>query len=85
MDPKRSILAYLCRRRSATGRELRTHIGMSRQALSVHIRSLIRAGEVVRSGTTRGARYCLASRAPAAAVVARHLRTRGLDEDRVWE
>lgn len=39
----------------------------------------------MRSGTTRGARYWLASRAPAAAVVARSLRTRGLDEDRVWE
>lgn len=85
MDPKRRILAYLRRRRSATGGELRAHLGLSRQALSVHIRSLIGAGEVVRSGTTRGARYWLASRAPAAAVVARSLRTRGLDEDRVWE
>jgi anti-sigma regulatory factor (Ser/Thr protein kinase) len=46
---------------------------------------LIGAGEVVRSGTTRGARYWLPSRAPAAAVVARALRTRGLDEDRIWE
>ncbi|MBI4400810.1 MAG: DUF4325 domain-containing protein [Nitrospirae bacterium] len=85
MDPKRRILAYLRRRRSATGRELRAHLGLSRQALSVHIRSLIGAGQVVRSGTTRGARYWLASRAPAAVVVARALHTRGLDEDRVWE
>ena len=85
MDPKRRILAYLSRRRSATGGELRAHLGLSRQALSVHIRGLIGAGEVVRSGTTRGARYWLPSRAPAAAVVARALRTRGLDEDRIWE
>jgi DNA-binding MarR family transcriptional regulator len=85
MDPKRRIVAYLGRRRSATGRELRAHLGLSRQALSVHIRSLIGAGQVVRSGTTRGARYWLASRAPAAAVVVRSLGTRGLDEDRVWE
>lgn len=85
MDPKRKILAYLSRRDSATGGELRAHLGLSRQALSVHIRSLVEAGKVVRSGTTRGARYTLASRAPAPAVVSRPLLTRGLDEGRVWD
>lgn len=85
MDPKRRILACLGRRPSATGGELRAHVGLSRQALSLHLRSLIRAGTVVRSGTTRSARYWLASRAPAAAVVTRSLRLPGLDEDRVWE
>ncbi len=85
MDPKRRIRAYLGRRPSATGGELRAHLGLSRQALSVHLRSLIGAGQVVRSGTTRGARYWLASRAPAATIVARSLRIQGLDEDRVWE
>jgi biotin operon repressor len=85
VDPKRRILAYLRRRRSATSGELQTHLGLSRQALNNHIRSLIRTGEVIRSGTTRGARYWLASRAPAAAVVTRSLDTRGLEEDRVWE
>jgi len=85
VDPKRKILACLSRRGSVTGGELRTHLGLSRQALSVHVRSLVEAGQVVRSGTTRGARYSLASRAPAAAIVTRALRTRGLDEARVWE
>jgi hypothetical protein len=85
MDPKRRILAYLGRRPSAAGGELRAHVGLSRQALSLHLRSLIRAGTVVRSGTTRSARYWLASRAPATAVVTRALRLPGLDEDRVWE
>lgn len=85
MDPKRKILAYLARRAAATGGELRAHLGISRQALSAHVRTLVEAGEVVRLGATRGARYTLASRAPAAAVVARTLRTRGLDEGRVWD
>ncbi len=85
MDVKRTILAYLSRRDSANGGELRTHLGISRQALSVHLHSLIRAGRLVRSGVTRGARYSLASRAPAAAIISRALRTRGLDEGRVWE
>lgn len=85
MNAKRKLLAYLSKRDSATGGELRAHLGLSRQALSVHIRSLVEAGEVVRSGTTRGARYSLASRAPAAAVVSRSPLTRGLDEGRVWD
>ena len=85
MDPKRSILAHLARRKSAGGAELRTRLGITRQALSSHLRALIDAGEVVRSGATRGARYTLASRAPAPAVVSRALRAPGLDEGRVWE
>src|SRR3989304_9111633 len=85
MDPKRKVLAYLSRRASATGGALRAHLGLSRQALSVHIRSLVEAGKVIRSGTTRGARYTLATRAPAPAVISRPLLTRGLDEGRVWD
>lgn len=85
MDPKRKILAYLSRRASATGGELRAHLGITRQALSVHLRGLVEAGEVVRLGSTRGARYTLASRAPAATTISRTLRTRGLDEGRVWD
>lgn len=85
VDAKRRILAFLARRRSATGAELRTHLEVSRQALSVHMRSLVEAGKVVRSGAARAARYMLRGRAPAAAVVARALRTRGLDESRIWD
>ena len=85
MDTKRRILAYLARRRSATGGDLRSHVGISRQALSIHVRSLVEAGKVVRSGTARGARYMLRDRAPPAAAVSRVLRTRGLDEARVWD
>lgn len=85
MDAKRKVLAYLSRHKSATGGDLRAYLGLSRQALNVHIRSLIEAGKVVRSGTTRGARYALASRAPEPAVVSRSLLTRGCDEGRVWD
>lgn len=85
VDAKRKILACLARRRSATGRELRSQLGISRQALSVHVRSLIEAGKVVRSGSARSARYMLPGRAPAAAALSRALRTRGLEEARVWD
>lgn len=85
MDAKRRILAFLSRRRSASGSELRSHLGISRQALSVHVRSLTEAGKVVRTGMARSARYMLPGRAPAPAVISRALRTRGLDEGRIWD
>jgi biotin operon repressor len=85
MDAKGKILVYLARRQSASGGELRSHLGISRQALSIHMQSLIDAGKVVRSGAARGARYMLRSRSPAPAVVSRTLLTRGLDEARVWD
>ena len=85
MNPKRKILAYLARRRAASGGELRSHLGISRQALSVHIRNLVEAGKVVRSGTARGARYMVRGRAPTPTIVSHALRIRGLDEARVWD
>ena len=85
MDPKRRILAYLGRRPSASGAQLRTHLGISRQALSVHLRPLVESGQVVRVGAARSARYLRRERAPRPAVVTRVLRTTGLDESEVWE
>ena len=85
MDQKQKILAHLARRKSATGGELRKYLGLSRQALSIHIRRLVESGQVVRSGTTRGARYALVGRAHPAAVISRSLLTRGCDERRVWD
>ena len=85
MDPKSKVLVYLTRRRSATGGDLRTHLGISRQALSIHVRSLVEAGKVVRSGAGRGARYMLPHQAPPPVSLSRILRTRDLDEGRVWD
>ena len=85
MGATRTILAYLSRRKSVTGGELRAHLGFSRQALSLHMRRLLQTGQVVRAGTTRGARYTLAGRTSTGGSVSRHLLTQGLAEDRVWE
>jgi len=85
MQPKQKILSGLARRRSATGPELGKLLGISRQAVNLHLRALIDAGDVIRTGTTRGARYALASRAPPAATLSRTLRLAGLDEGRVWD
>lgn len=85
MDNRRKILAYLSRRQSASGGDLRSHLGISRQALSVHVRGLVEAGKVVRTGTARSARYMLPARAPMPAVISRTLPTRGLDEGSIWD
>jgi anti-sigma regulatory factor (Ser/Thr protein kinase)/biotin operon repressor len=85
MDAKRTILAFLAKRRGATGGELRAHLGITRQAMSPHLRALIREGRVLKSGSTRGARYALAGQRVPAAIRGLVLRLRGADEARVYE
>lgn len=85
MNPKQAVLAYLARRRSAPGRAIREHLGITRQALNVHMRELIRAGKVLKSGSTRGAHYSLARRPPPSVVQGRVLSLKGLDESKVYD
>jgi anti-sigma regulatory factor (Ser/Thr protein kinase) len=85
MKPKQRILALLARRRSATGGELAAHLRLSRQALSLHLRSLLADHKIVKSGSTRGASYMLASRAAQPITLTRSLAIKGCDEDRVWD
>ena len=85
MATKRAILDYLSGHDSASGRELREHLGISRQALNVHLREFIRSGKVQKSGSTRGARYSLARRPIAAAVQERTVSLKGLDESSVYD
>ena len=85
MNPRQRILSFLARRRSATGGELREHLQLSRQALSLHLRSLLAAHKIVKSGTTRGASYTLASRAAQPITLTRSFSTGGCNEDRVWD
>ena len=85
MNPKEAILHYLARRSSAPGRAIREHLGISRQALNVHIRELVRAGKALKAGSTRGARYALAERRLPGVSEARELKLPGLDESAVYE
>jgi biotin operon repressor/anti-sigma regulatory factor (Ser/Thr protein kinase) len=85
MEAKRSILAFLARRPEASGQELRTRLGITRQALNLHMRALIREGKVLKSGATRGARYTLAGKRVPSVAQARVLRLRGADEALVYD
>lgn len=82
--PRDRILTFLVERPSATGRQLREHLGVSRQALSAQLRPLVAAGKVVRSGTSRGASYSL-PRAGHRITLRRVLKLTGLDEAATYE
>ncbi len=80
-----SILAYLERETSATSTELAGHLGVTRQAVNLHLRPLINAGAIIKTGSTRNARYFLASAAPEPEVFSARLQLPGLDEAQVYE
>ena len=84
MTIKRAILNYLSSRDMVSGRELWEHLGISRQALNVHMRELIRSGKVQKSGSTRGARYGLVRTRQAIAEQQRTVTLKGLEESQVY-
>jgi len=85
MAPKDKILKHLQRREQVSGRELAERLGISRQAVHVHIRALIEQGLVDKVGTTRGATYCLPKNKVKAASLSRTYSLPKLEEDQVYE
>lgn len=80
------ILAFLMKRRTATGPQIAEHLGISRQAVNKHLRTLIAEGTVTKSGSTRSAAYAHSrSGRPAAEpeTVSREYPLEALAEDRV--
>ena len=85
-DTTRGTIRRLIEKKgSASGPELAKHLGITRQAVSLHLRELIAGGVVFKTGSTRAARYFPASAAPEARRVKRHLKLAGLDESAVYE
>ena len=82
VDP---LLQYLDSHSPASGPELCRHLRITRQALSLRLKPLIAAGAVIKSGSTRSARYYAAARAPDANHVARSLPLASADESRVYD
>jgi len=79
------ILRYLAKHESATGPELARHLGITRQAVSPHLRALIDQGSVIKTGSTRAARYFPADKAEPARQVSRDLPIAGLEESEVYD
>lgn len=80
-----SILDYLKHKGSATGPELAHHLGITRQAVNLHLRQLIDKEQAVKTGSTRGARYYPMSSAPPPEIFTAQLSLRGLDEADVYD
>lgn len=86
--PRQTILRHLKRRKSATGSELADLLGVTRQAIHKHLRSLILDGLVVKRGSTRSAVYLPSKQGSAPATAMSLTRTyliSSLAEDRVFE
>ena len=57
MNTKEKIIKYLKTHQRATGSELCSYLGVSRQALNKHLKELIGNAVVTKTGTTRNAVY----------------------------
>lgn len=84
VDTKEKINKFIEKRGSASSSELSEYLDISRQAVAVHLRALLDAGTIVKTGSTRNARYHTPAQAPASASLSRQLELRELDEGRVY-
>lgn len=82
---KQAILDYIEKNGSATGPELAELLGITRQAVSSHLRDLLADSKIVKTGSTRAARYFPFESAAPARTLKRNLTIRGLDESVVYE
>ena len=80
-----TIRKYIQVHQTATGPELANYLGISRQAVSLHLRRLMAAGAIFKTGSTRAARYFPADAAPESRRIKRGLTLAGLDEAKVYE
>lgn len=89
MQTKATILGLLGKHDRMTGTALAQEIGISRQAVSRHLKALVAAGRVVKEGQTRGTRYRLprpGEKAPDAGIsTSRTYVLKGLEEDRAFQ
>ena len=83
-DKKQEILDYLEEMGVASSRLLCERLGISRQALNLHIRELISGGKIIKTGATRSARYYLTESGPQAEKFNKTLKLANLDENEVY-
>ena len=82
---RQKLIEYIEQKGIATGPELARHLGVTRQAVSLHLRQLINEGEVVKTGSTKAARYFPGTAKDPLRTVSRDLKISGLDESVVYE
>ena len=85
LSTREAILRFIVQKGSVTGPELAGNLGITRQAVALHLRELIASGQIFKTGSTRAARYFPADDAPAAKSFRRTLPIDNLDESDVYE
>ncbi len=85
MQAKHEILKYLKNHDTATSGELCEMLGISRQALNVHLRSLIHGDKVLKAGSTRSSYYFLPDKTPEIYRYKKTFTLSGLDESHAYE
>lgn len=78
------ITEYVAEYGSVTSAALTAYLGISRQAIHVHLRALINAGKISKTGSTKSAHYHLASSTETIAVFARTFDLTKLEENVVY-
>ena len=88
MKTKDRIIEYLKKNKTATGKELYTLLGISRQALNKHLKNLINHALILKTGSTKSATYTYLS--PSRKKITKifsykkELFLKGLEEDKVF-
>ncbi len=80
-----AIRDFIADKGSATSRQLADHLGITRQAVSLHLRQLLADGAIFKTGSTRAARYFPREAAAPERRLRRDLDLAGLDESTVYE
>ncbi len=84
-DKKQEIIDYLEKLGASTSKQLCEELAISRQALNVHIRELIGKGRIIKTGTTRSARYYLSESGPKPKKYKKTVNLANLDESTVYD
>lgn len=79
-----AILAHIEAKGSATSAELASRLHLTRQAIHLQLRPLVDSGRIVKTGSTRGARYFPAKDAAAPEVFRSQYTLERLDESDVY-
>ncbi|MGA1868416.1 MAG: STAS-like domain-containing protein [bacterium] len=84
MGTKETIVRYLKENKTLSGKELSDFLGISRQALNKHLKTLIQNGEVIKEGATRGAIYKIVGKSKPTGRTRKRVILQGLEEDQVF-
>jgi anti-sigma regulatory factor (Ser/Thr protein kinase) len=82
---REAILAFINGQGSATSAELVDHLGITRQAINLHLRALIDSGQIIKTGITKAARYLPDSAMPDSQTFSRKYDLTGLQESEVYD